>query len=232
MCGRYTLQNAEALVRLIAGITDGESRVITVRYNVCPSQISPVVRVGGQGQPTSVLMRWGLVPFWDKSEAPKFAPVNARSEDMLGKPTFRQAVQKRRCVIPADGFFEWKRLDAKTKIPHHFCLKDGAPFVIAGLYEEATASRPETYCLLTTGPNALMAPIHDRMPVILTPERARQWLQPGPLVPETAQTLCQPYDAGAMAAWPVSSIVNSPRNDVPECVVPVSAPTSPGEFLF
>lgn len=231
MCGRYTLKHAETVARLIASITGEDVRTVAARYNVSPSQSNPVVRPDPAGKPTGVLMRWGLVPFWDKSEKPTFAPINARSEDMFGKPTFRQSVQKRRCVIPADGFYEWKRLDERTKIPHHICMKGDAPFFIAGLYEEATESRPETYCLLTTGPNALMEAIHDRMPVILPAPAVTRWLQPGPLSPEDAQILCRPYSAEEMTAWAVSSLVNKPANDVPDCVVPVLATTSaPEEF--
>jgi len=220
MCGRYTLKHAESVARLIARITGEDVNIVAARYNVSPSQINPVVRNKDAGKPTCVLMRWGLVPYWEKSARPTFAPINARSEDMFAKPTFRQSVQKRRCAIPADGFYEWQRLDAKTKIPHHFCMKRETPFFIAGLYENATETRPETYCLLTTGPNELMEKIHDRMPVILTEDALAKWLTPGELPPETAKSICQPYDAQQMAEWAVSVMVNSPKNDLPECIVP------------
>jgi putative SOS response-associated peptidase YedK len=227
MCGRYNLKNAEALAALVASLTT-ERPILKPRYNIAPSQINPVVKNGDSGRPDCVEMRWGFVPFWDQAEKPKFAPANARSEEMLGKPTFRQSVQQRRCAVPADGFYEWKRLNEKTRMPYHFALKGGGPFFIAGLYEAATATRPETYCLLTTGPNELMAPIHDRMPVILNVNTIQSWLEPGPMTPEKARSICQPYAAEQMEAWAVSPIVNSPKHDGPDCVAPLSEP----ETLF
>ena len=176
-------------------------------------------------------MRWGLVPAWDHSEKPKFAPINARSEEVLGKPTFKQAVQKRRCVIPADGFFEWLRPDEKTKIPYRIFLQDEAPFFIAGIFESEASGRPETFALLTVGPNELMRPIHDRMPVIVDEPTALEWLKPGEMTDEHAKSICVPYPADRMAAYQVSSIVNNARNEVPECIVPViTSNTEPEEF--
>lgn len=221
MCGRYTIEKAEAMRRLLELMT-GETVEIGPRYNVAPAQDNPVVaHAAGEARPRVHRMRWGLVPFWEKNEKPKFAPINARSEEMMGKPTFRQSVQKRRCAVPADGFYEWRRPDERTKIPHLISLRDRAPFFIAGLYEDATAIRPETYALLTCAPNRLMEPIHDRMPVILTPETLARWLRPGPITPEEVASICVPYDASAMQEWAVSSVVNNARHDVPECVVPV-----------
>ena len=120
--------------------------------------------------------------------------------------------------VLADGFFEWKRLDLKTKIPHFISLKYEEPFFIAGIYEAATDLHPETYALLTCGPNALMEGIHDRMPVILTEKGLERWLEPGAMEPEAVAEICVPYAPDKMVAWPVSTIVNSTKNDVPECV--------------
>jgi putative SOS response-associated peptidase YedK len=223
MCGRYLLSNSAALraeMERLTGLTF-EEYAPRPRYNVSPSQLNPVVATDPGGRPRAALMRWGLVPFWDQSEKPKFAPINARSEEMLGKPTFRQSVQQRRCVVPADGFFEWKRPDAHTKLPYCIGLTDGAPFFMAGIHEAATPTRPETFALLTVGPNELMRPIHDRMPVILDEPAARRWLEPGPMTPEKAASLCVPYPATRMRAYPVSTLVNNPRNDLPECIEPV-----------
>ena len=164
------------------------------------------------------------MPFWDKSEKPKVAPINARSEDVLANPMFRQSLQKRRCLVLADGFYEWHRIDEKTKIPHFIHLRDGGPFFIAGIYELGGAARPETYALLTTGPNALMESIHNRMPVILDDAGARRWLEPGDLAPDQLGSLCLPYPADRMGAHAVSSVVNIPRNDIPECVLAVGNP--------
>ena len=230
MCGRYTFQQAKALRELIESLTGESYEEFISRYNVAPSQDNPVVATDeGAARPRLHKMRWGLVPFWDKSEKPKIAPINARSEEVMGKPTFKQSVQKRRCVVPADGFYEWKRPNERTKIPHLIGLRERKPFFIAGLYEGATDIRPETYALLTCGPNSLMAEIHDRMPVILDGAALTRWLQPGPITPEEVSSICVPYDAARMAAVRVSSVVNNARNDVPECVVP-SADLLSGDF--
>jgi putative SOS response-associated peptidase YedK len=221
MCGRYGLVDPKRMIAdlvIIPGVTFPEG--LLPRYNIAPSQMNPVVATDESGAPRGAFMRWGLVPFWDKSEKPKLAPINARSEDALDKPMFRQSVQKRRCLVLADGFYEWKRIDEKTKVPHFISLQDGEPFFIAGIYELATAVLPESYALLTTGPNELMEGIHNRMPVILNHEAGKRWLQPGSLAAEDFSLLCRPFESERMKAYPVSSIVNLPKNDVPECIVP------------
>lgn len=223
MCGRYTFQHVESLRRLIESITGEAYAAPAARYNVAPSQENPIVAVGADGHLHGTTMRWGLVPYWDKSEKPKIAPINARSEEMLGKPMFKQAVQKRRGAIPADGYFEWQRPDERTKIPHFISLRERRPFFIAGIFEPATAARPATYALLTCTPNPLMAAIHDRMPVILPASAVGRWLGPGPLTPDDAASICVPYASGEMQAWAVSSVVNHARHDVPECIEPVLA---------
>ncbi len=228
MCGRYTFRHAEDLRRFIEELTGEAMDPPPARYNVAPAQENPVVRRGAaDARPRLQAMRWGLVPPWDRSEKPRFAPINARAEEMLGKPAFRAAVQQRRCVVPADGYFEWQRPDERTKIPHYITRKDERPFFMAGIYEAATGTRPPTYALLTCAPNALLTRIHDRMPVILPPAAVAQWLTPGPLKPAEAAAICVPFDPAAMQAWPVSSVVNNARHDVPECVVPVL--TVPGQ---
>lgn len=223
MCGRYTLQHAERLNALIASLTEAAYAAVAPRFNVAPSQENPVVAAGEDGRLHATTMRWGLVPYWDRSETPKFAPINARSEEMLGKPTFKQSVQKRRCVVPADGYFEWKRRDERTKIPYFISRKERRPFFLAGIYETATETRPATYALLTCAPNPTLAAIHDRMPVILPEPAVRRWLAPGPVTLESVSSICVPYDAADLQAWAVSSIVNNARHDVPECVEPVLA---------
>jgi len=231
MCGRYTFQHTEALAKLIESLTGRVTTAFVPRYNVAPSQDNPVVAADESGAPSLHTMRWGLVPFWDKSEKPKFAPINARSEEMMGKPTFKQSVQKRRCAVPADGFYEWLRLDEKTKFPHLIGLKERKPFFIAGLFESATETRPETYAVLTCGPNALMQPIHDRMPVILDGPALKRWLTPGPITAEETAGICVPFDPDKMAAVKVSSVVNNARHDVPECVVPAGSDLLSGDLF-
>lgn len=227
MCGRYTFQHAEALRRLIESLTGETYEEFMTRYNVAPTQDNPVVVPDAAGRARRRTMRWGLIPASDPAEKPRLIHVNARSEEILGKRTFREAVHRRRCVVPADGYYEWKRPDARTKLPHLISLRDRRPFFMAGIFEEATALRPETFALLTCGPNRLMAEIHDRMPVILDAPGLARWLQPEPIGATEMSSICVPYDDAAMQAWPVSAVVNSARHEVPECVVQVPPHVDP-----
>jgi putative SOS response-associated peptidase YedK len=172
------------------------------------------------GKPIAQSMRWGLVPFWEKSEKPKIAPINAKSEEIAAKPMFRQAVQKRRCLVPADGFFEWKKLGEDVKQPFHIGLTDGRPFYFAAIFEPGNETRPMTVALLTTRPNTLMETIHTRMPVMLNSENAKAWLEARPLPPDELSRLSAPYPADEMRAVPVSRLVNNPRNDSAELLIP------------
>jgi putative SOS response-associated peptidase YedK len=223
MCGRYTIKDVQAVMPLIRAIKN-LARDLRPTFNAAPSQLLPVVRVGEDGERELVDMRWGLVPFWDKTEKPKFAPINARSEDALGKATFKQSLQKRRCLVPADGFFEWKKLDAagKLKVPYHIQLRGSRPFMFAGIFEAGSGDRPETFAFLTTGPNAVMEPIHNRMPVILGPDEAEAWARPGTLDSAALGAFAAPFPADQMEAYTVSRLVNSPHNNSPECVRPES----------
>jgi len=228
MCGRYTLTDpksvAEVMLRDFGVVMAPEPP----RYNIAPSQLVPVIRREQSGSIASSPMRWGLVPDWDKSAKPKRAPINARAEEAFDKPYFRQPLQRRRAVLPCDGFFEWQASGVGPKLPFYIQLAGGEPFVIAAMYEDATEIRPEPTCaLLTVGPNEVMAPIHNRMPAILDRDAARRWLQPGTITAKEMAALCRPYPSDRMTAHPVSPAVNSGRNDSPECVaaVPDSNPT-------
>ena len=231
MCGRYTFQHTEALRQLIESLTGESYEDYVARYNVAPTQDNTVVAPDPAGRPRRRVMRWGLIPASDPAPKPRLIHVNARSEEMLGKRTFKAAVQERRCAVPADGYYEWKRPDQHTKLPHLISLQGRKPFFIAGLYEEATALRPETFALLTCGPNRLMAAIHDRMPVILDEAGLDRWLKPGPITAAEAASICVPYNDEAMQAWPVSATVNSARHEVPECVVQVPPHVDPQGLL-
>jgi putative SOS response-associated peptidase YedK len=221
MCGRYRIKDTDALTEELRRVFKIPDWVMGPRYNIAPSQDLPVVVSGDDGNTRVATMRWGLVPFWDKSEKPKIAPINARSEDAFTKPMFRQSIQKRRALIPADGFFEWRRLPNDQKQPFDIHLKDGRPFFFAGIYEDATEIRPATYLLFTTRPNSLMADIHNRMPAIITGERSQQWIAPGPVSAEQLEEFTEPYPADLMVARPVSALVNNPRNDSRECLTPI-----------
>ena len=222
MCGRYTLIDTTAAAAELRRWLDGDFPAIPARYNVAPSQLNPTVAAEDPGRPRVAMMRWGLAPFWDRASNPRIAPINARAEGILGKPMFRQSVQRRRCLAPADGFYEWKSLAQGTKIPHFIRMRNRAPFFLAGIFEAGLEGRPETYAILTTRANALMLGLHDRMPVILGGETARKWLAPGPLGEESLAALCAPCAADEMEAFPVARVVNSPKNDGPECIVPAA----------
>jgi putative SOS response-associated peptidase YedK len=230
MCGRYRIKDPELFRQYVREVYGIELPPLSPRFNIAPSQSLPIVSSDDDGRPRASLMRWGFVPFWDKSEKPKLAPINARSEGAFAKPMFRQSIQKRRCLVPADGFYEWLKLPAEDrKQPYDITLRSGRPFFFAGIYEPATDNRPATYLLFTTRPNELMQPIHDRMPAILTEEQAKQWIQPGPIAAEQLEHFMQPFPAGEMVARPISTLINSPRNDTPECIAGPDDPLQPGE---
>jgi putative SOS response-associated peptidase YedK len=222
MCGRYRIKDTDELTAELRRVLKIPDWVMGPRYNIAPCQELPVIVGDVGGKAHVATMRWGLVPFWDKSEKPKIAPINARAEEAFAKPMFRQSIQKRRALIPADGFYEWKRLPGDRKQPFDIGLKDGRPFFFAGIYEEATEIRPATYLLFTTRPNSLMAEIHNRMPAIITGDSAQHWITPGPVSAEQLAEFTEPYSADQMVARPVSALVNNPRNDSPDCIAPIS----------
>jgi len=196
-------------------------------YNVAPQSVQPVVRSNrDSGSREFALMRWGLVPFWAKDAKIGYSTFNARAEEAAGKPAYREALKRRRCLVPADAFYEWQRPNpemngdaaAKTKQPYAIALKSGEPYAMAGLWERwqpREGAALETFTILTTRPNELMEPIHNRMPVILAARDYSRWLSPGdPARPPL--DLLRPYPAEKMLAWPVSSRVGNVRNNDPQ----------------
>ncbi len=195
------------------------------RFNIAPTQGVAVVRAGAEGRRLDML-RWGLIPAWVKD--PKQAPtlVNARVDTLLEKPSFRGAFRSRRCLIPADGFYEWKTVNGK-KQPMYFSMSDAAPFALAGLWErwEGPDGTVIASCTtLTTEPNSVVSPIHDRMPVILPPEAFALWLDPGVTDTRMLLPLLGPYPAESMQVHPVSPRVNAATAEGPDCIVPVAEP--------
>jgi putative SOS response-associated peptidase YedK len=188
-------------------------------YNIAPQSVQPVVRLNpSSGSREFSLQRWGLVPFWAKDSKLGYTTFNARAEEAARKPAFCEALKKRRCLVPADAFYEWQKIDAKTKQPFAIALKSGEPFAFAGLWEswQPPQGLPlETFTILTTSPNEIMKPIHNRMPVILEPGDYDHWLAPGdPARPP--MDLFRPFASEKMRAWPVSSRVGNVRNNDPE----------------
>ena len=221
MCGRFTLtSNMDDL----QGRFGFEARDLVYRpsYNIAPTQL--VLAVTNDGQRRAELMRWGLVPFWAKDIKIGYRMINAVGETAATKPAFRAAFKKRRCLILADGFFEWRK-DGKEKIPTYIFLKSREPFAFAGLWETWKSPEGETVkscTILTTKPNEFMEPIHNRMPVILSGETEALWLDPMTEEPDVLQPLIQPSPAELMESRIVSSLVNSAKNNSPECVVPIT----------
>jgi putative SOS response-associated peptidase YedK len=186
-------------------------------WNAAPQSFQPVVRLHPEtGQREVPLLRWGLVPSWAKDAHIGLSAFNARAEETATKPAFRTALKKRRCLVPADAFYEWQRADAKTKQPFAIALRSGQPCAFAGLWEswQPPEGAPlETFTILTTPPNALMEPIHNRMPVIVAPQEYDRWLDPSAPPP---LDLLRPYPAEEMRAWPVGNEVGNVRNNAPE----------------
>lgn len=224
MCGRFTLNNEiEELMEEFMFNLVGE---YTPRYNIAPSQnILTVInrnekRVGGY-------TRWGLVPTWSKDIKIGYKLLNARAETLVEKPSFKRAFKQTRCVIPASGFYEWKKLD-KEKQPYLFKMEDDKPFVFLGLYDTWRNNNDNSLLysstIITTTPNELTETVHDRMPVITQDnEIIDYWLDPKNENTEALKSLLIPYPAERMKAIRVSSIVNSPKNDVSECMEPINS---------
>ena len=228
MCGRYSLTTApEALRRLFDfDVTPN----LEPRYNIAPTQSAPVVRPAADGTGRELAMlRWGLIPSWAKDASIGNKMINARAETVAEKPSFRSAFRHRRCLVPADGFYEWRR-EGEIRQPFRIGMKGGAPFAFAGLWEHwqsPDGSELETAAILTTNANLALKSIHDRMPVILPPEAYEPWLAPGADHREVANLLC-PFPPELILAHPVSTYVNSPRNTGPQCLEAVPPPEAPG----
>ena len=233
MCGRYSLTTApEALRRLFELDTTPD---LEPRYNIAPSQSAPVVRIAAAGTAAGTansaarelaMPRWGLIPSWAKDASIGHKMINARSETVAEKPSFRSAFRHRRCLVPADGFYEW-RTEGALKQPFRIGMAQGGPFAFAGLWEswpgnDDDDAAVETFTILTTEANRRLHPIHPRMPVILAPEAYQTWLDGRPETTERALALLRPFAGEKMAFYRVSRRVNSPRNDDPDCLEPIS----------
>jgi putative SOS response-associated peptidase YedK len=211
MCGRYELHTHPAAIALAFGLDHPPAW--SARYNVAPMQNVPIVRLNAAGGRELVQVRWGLVPRWARDPSIGSKMINARGETVASKPSFRTAYRRHRCLLPADGFYEWMTAADQHKQPILIAMKDGHVFGFAGLYERRLAPDGEpldTCTILTTAANDLLRPLHDRMPVIVPPGQYARWLDPEEADPSD---LIAPYPAAAMTYWPVSTRVNSVRHD-------------------
>jgi putative SOS response-associated peptidase YedK len=215
MCGRFALHARPEVVALQFAL--GAVPPLAPRYNIAPASEILVVREGG-----AAALRWGLVPRWAKDPAAGARMINARAETVAGKPSFREAYRRRRCLVPASGFYEWRR-SGPAKQPFYVRPAAGELFAFAGLWErwEGPDGPLETCAVITTQANEVMAPIHDRMPVIIPPGDHSRWLDCAPR--NDVGALLRPCDPGSILAHPVSRAVNSARNDSPELILPLES---------
>ena len=217
MCGRFTLTSSMDTLLEYFGIT--QLIELKPRYNIAPSQNILVVRQNDKGVRSCAYLRWGLIPSWLKEKDISSQLINARAETVAIKPLFRHAFKQRRCLIAADGFYEWERTSAKT--PHYIHKMDGKPFGIAGLWEQwqnKSNDIIESCTLLTTEANDLLKPIHNRMPVILNPSDFQCWLDPANHDLAKLQKLLTPSSKTHFESYTVSSYVNNPRNESIQCI--------------
>jgi putative SOS response-associated peptidase YedK len=229
MCVRYTLHKTDAALDAISralGVPLETPEWAVPRYNVTLTDTMPVVAVDSD-RPAVRAMRWGFIPPGERGKPRPRLLANARSETAAALPTFRKAVATRRCLVPANGFYEWKA-SGGLKLPYLFTLRGEEPFAFAGIWDPPAAGVPETYCLLTTEPNELVARVHNRMPVILTRETMPRWVGEEPLAADLLAALIRPLDPGLMDSRPVSRFVSSSRNQGPGCLAPPDeAPPQP-----
>ncbi len=242
MCARYTLRLASETVKAFFDLEELEE--LAPRYNIAPTQDVPAVTESREGDRRLRNLRWGLIPTWAKSPAAGATMINARAESLKDRPAFRVAFEKRRCLIPADGFFEWQSIKDETeqgslfdapptktvnkvrKQPYHFTLREGGAFAFAGVWDrwsDQSGNIVDSCCIITTVPNSLLSRVHDRMPVILDPADYGLWLDRHVKDPRELLHLLLPYPAEKMKATAVNSIVGNSRIDTPECIEPVAA---------
>jgi putative SOS response-associated peptidase YedK len=218
MCGRFALKNPQAIK---AAFEVGElPDDLTPRYNIAPSQDIAIIRFSPSGRQLT-MARWGLIPSWTKELNTKYSTINARADTVDTKPTYRVPFKHHRCLIPADGFYEWKE-EGGIKRPHHIGMKDGRPFAMAGLWDVWKGPEGDVLScsIIVTEANPFMQQLHDRMPVILQPTDYEQWLDPDNQDTVRLKQLLIPATGDTLTEWPVSRMLNNPRNEGPQCAEP------------
>jgi putative SOS response-associated peptidase YedK len=229
MCGRYRSRAEKQQIAEWYHARVADHLYFRESYNIAPQTFQPVIRLAEDGEREVTLMRWGLVPYWSKDGKANFSNINARAETVATTPAFREPFKWRRCLVPADGFYEWQKLDAKTKQPYAITLKDERMFAFAGVWDrwidKSTGEILETYAIVTTAANELLNPpggpkLHDRMPVILAEKDYDRWLAAAG--PERLPIdLLRPFPPDEMRAWKISSAVGNVRNDSPALCEPI-----------
>lgn len=233
MCCRYTLTQVQTALTGMLRLRDLAAK-LQARYNIAPTQPIAAVRANEHSRERELaIFSWGLVPFWAKDPSLAHKMINARSETAAGKPAFRGPMRHHRCLIPADGFYEWKG-KAGHKQAYYFRRQDRAPFCFAGLFDHwgsPDGSEIESAAILTTSPNQFMKPIHHRMPVIIEEKDYDRWLDPRLQRPGEVQDLLKAPPEDFLIREPVTPLVNSVQNDLPECIEPTSEPAEPPSQL-
>jgi putative SOS response-associated peptidase YedK len=225
MCGRYVIEDYQELSEQLTQVPLRYDFQFRPTWNAAPSQTLPVI-VEDDGEWVVKGMHWGLIPKWTKpGSKPKVMPINARSETAAEKPMFKSLLKYRRCIVPANGFYEWKRQDAKTKRPYYIHLNGEPLMLFAGLYDEAdTGDGPlQSYTIMTTSANEQMSALHDRMPVILDPADVEDWLSREDTAVEPLEPLLRPLPEGKLDIYEVDRQVNTPRNNDPTNIEPLAS---------
>lgn len=235
MCGRYQSRAQKQRIAEAFRVGIPPTFEILPSYNIAPQTNRPIVRLNRDtAERELALLRWGLVPFFAKDPKIAYSTINARAESLTTSPTFREAMKRRRCLVPATGFYEWQKIGNKTRQPWTIELANGELFAFAGLWDRwkdpATGTVLETYTIVTTDPNELVQPLHDRMPAILPPSDYDRWLDPGD--PDRPPIdLLRPFPAEKMTAWKVGPAVGNTRNDSPDLRLPIPAAEEPGDLF-
>ncbi len=222
MCGRFIQKSERKIITEEFYVQEFLDEVI-ISYNIAPGQNAGIIL--NKGKNVYAQYKWGLVPSWAKDPSIGNKMINARAETAQEKPSFRQAFKSRRCLIPADGFYEWKK-EGKYKIPFYIYNKSEKPISMAGLWEgwkDKEGKTIHTFTIITTDANSVLEELHNRMPVIIPPEKRAFWLDPNNDATAQLASLLEPYDASALTFHEVSRFVNSPQNNTPQCIAPLSA---------
>jgi putative SOS response-associated peptidase YedK len=223
MCGRYAIVEIAELSKRFHLQTDPSDILQDLTtYNAAPSQVLPVIVEDAEGERVALPMQWGLVPRWQRSDGKRgVAPINARAETLLEKPMFRGLTKSKRCIVPASGFYEWRKVDGR-KQPYYLTSEDGDPWGFAGLYDlthDEDNDAAGSFTIITTSANSAVAPVHERMPVILRREDEEEWVSREVTDPVEVEQLLRPYPED-MLIYPVSTAVNNTRNNSPELIEP------------
>ena len=224
MCGRFVLYSSKERIAESFGVDPSSLNLVArweTSYNIAPDTYCMIIRPSDLGWREMAFVSWGLLPHWAKSAGDRRF-INARGETLFEKPAFRAAVRRQRCLVPADGYYEWKAAVGR-KVPYYFSMKGDMPFAMAGVWDSWERGRDQvvSFTIVTTSANELSAPIHDRMPAILKPEYYDLWLDAKVADPEQLKPLLAPYSAKSMQCWPVSAQVGNPDNQTPDLIKPV-----------